>query len=77
MELVEIAIGLFPLALSKRHSYKDVPLQEKPGFDQWHQFYYVMWTEWRAGIAYRKGLGKVCLDIREKQRGQPFTLILG
>ncbi|RKL42710.1 hypothetical protein BFJ70_g4405 [Fusarium oxysporum] len=77
VELVEIAIGLFPLALSNRHFHEDVPLQEEPEFDQWHQFYYVMWIEWHAGIAYRKGLGKVCPDIWEKQRGEPFTLMLG
>ena len=41
------------------------------------EFYNVMWIEWKEGIAYRKGLGRVSKEAWERQATEWIDLTLG
>lgn len=40
-------------------------------------FYYVLWIEWKEGIAYRKGLGRVLKEAWDREATEVIDLILG
>ena len=41
------------------------------------EFYNVLWIEWKEGIAYRKGLGRVIKEAWERQATEWIDLTLG
>ena len=41
------------------------------------EFYNVMWIEWKGGVAYRKGLGKVIKEAWDRQATEWIDLTLG
>jgi hypothetical protein len=42
-----------------------------------YEFYNVLWIEWKKGVAYRKGIGRVMKDIWECQALESIDLTLG
>ncbi|KAI1762084.1 HET-domain-containing protein [Hypoxylon sp. FL1150] len=79
IELVEVACG---------HAYNDVPawdivgleewdLEERPKDGRFYEYYYVLWIEWKNGIAYRKGIGRVEKNAWERQEREWIDLVLG
>ncbi|KAK0741827.1 heterokaryon incompatibility protein-domain-containing protein [Apiosordaria backusii] len=50
---------------------------ERPRGTPSYEYYYVMWVEWKDGIAYRRGLGTVAKSIWEAQDRQDIHLMLG
>lgn len=77
IELVEIAIGLCRDTTSPWPGLEEIRHEERLKTGQWYEYYRVMWVEWTDGIAYRKGLGRVCKHIWEEQERKPIHLILG
>jgi hypothetical protein len=75
VELVEIAGGY----CSEKEFFgvheKNHP--ERLKWSHWYEYYTVMWVKWVEGIAYRRGIGRVCKTYWEMHRGEPFKLILG
>jgi hypothetical protein len=41
------------------------------------EFYYVLWIEWKKGVAYRKGLGRVLKAAWNAMEKEEIDLILG
>ncbi|KAI3327251.1 HET-domain-containing protein [Xylariaceae sp. AK1471] len=52
-------------------------LDERPKSGVLYEYYYVLWVEWREGVAYRKGLGRVHKDAWESQEREWIDLVLG
>ncbi|KAI1770717.1 HET-domain-containing protein [Hypoxylon cercidicola] len=78
IELVEVALG----RAYKHDSYVEWPpeesdLDEWSGGDLFYEYYYVLWIEWRDGIAYRKGLGRVDKNAWEARQREWIDLVLG
>lgn len=42
-----------------------------------YRFYFVLWIEWKEGIAYRKAIGTVFKDVWENQILEDIDIILG
>jgi hypothetical protein len=42
-----------------------------------YEFYNVLWIEWKKGVAYLKGIGRVMKDIWECQALESIDLTLG
>ncbi|KAM0805135.1 heterokaryon incompatibility protein-domain-containing protein [Usnea florida] len=53
----------------------DIP--ERPRDSEFYHFYYVMWVEWYAGIAYRKAIGTVYKPVWDRQVREDIDVILG
>ncbi|KAF2997937.1 hypothetical protein E8E13_005460 [Curvularia kusanoi] len=49
----------------------------KFGPDWKFRFYNVLWVEWKDGVAYRKGIGKIWADCWDKLCPQPIDVVLG
>ena len=79
-----LSIELIALSLAMAdNSSKYVPLldewdiPERPRDSEVYLFYYVMWIEWKAGIAYRKAVGTVYKPVWERQAREDIDVILG
>ncbi|KAF2257824.1 hypothetical protein CC78DRAFT_598504 [Lojkania enalia] len=77
IELVEIAIGLCRDATSPWPGPIEIRHPDRIKTGQWYEYYWVMWIEWIEGVAYRKGLGRVCKHVWESQDRKPVDLMLG
>ncbi|KAK0670012.1 heterokaryon incompatibility protein-domain-containing protein [Cercophora samala] len=82
LTLVEIAKGELVEPKSIRQGLAWLKIHEKnhperPKNTPWYEFYWVMWVEWRDGIAYRRGLGRVVKSIWEAQDRKKIHLMLG
>ena len=53
----------------------DIP--ERPRDSEFYHFYYVMWVEWKAGIAYRKAIGTVSKPVWDRQIREDIDVVLG
>ena len=42
-----------------------------------YEFYNVLWAEWKDGIAYRKGCGRVMKSAWEDEEREWIDLVLG
>ncbi|KAI0883551.1 HET-domain-containing protein [Annulohypoxylon maeteangense] len=81
VELVEIASGrvrndsrdIEPL----KQPLEEWDLDERPKSGLYYEYYYVLWVEWRDGVAYRKGLGRVEKRVWELQDREWVDLVLG
>ena len=49
----------------------------KLGPDWKYRFYNVLWVEWKAGVAYRKGIGKIWAHRWSDLHPQEFDVVLG
>lgn len=75
--LVEIAKGFCRDTTSPHPGLQEMDHPEKPKNGDWYEYYWVMWVEWTHGIAYRKGLGRVCKQVWETQSKEQIELMLG
>ncbi|KAK9773157.1 putative Heterokaryon incompatibility protein-domain-containing protein [Seiridium cardinale] len=50
---------------------------ECPKTGSQYKFYYVFWIQWRDGVAYREGLGRVLKNVWESQPKEDVNLFLG
>ena len=78
LELVSISAGTF----SSVHDARCFNVLRKLGIiDCWRtdifEFYNVLWIEWKDGVAYRKGLGRVRKEAWESQATEWIDLTLG
>ncbi|KAK4204751.1 heterokaryon incompatibility protein-domain-containing protein [Triangularia verruculosa] len=76
LTLVEVARACKHEFDVKRYT-READHPERPRGDPWYEYYYVMWIEWKDGVAYRKGLGTVVRSIWEAQDRKPVHLMLG
>ncbi|CZR66242.1 uncharacterized protein PAC_16143 [Phialocephala subalpina] len=74
------------VAISRGHAQNsiedlDLPeweMRERPKPEHhMYEFYNVLWIEWKEGVAYRKGIGRVMKDIWDCQALERIDLILG
>lgn len=73
-----IALSLAMADNSENEIYLDEwGIPERPRDSNFYQFYYVMWVEWEAGIAYRKAIGTVYKPVWERQVREDIDVILG
>ncbi|KAK7408643.1 hypothetical protein QQX98_009207 [Neonectria punicea] len=79
LEAVEIARGCCPDTTAPKTGVEELGHPERPGAadDGWYHFYWVMWIEWEQGIAYRRGIGRVCTKVWEMQSKEDVDLMLG
>jgi hypothetical protein len=77
-ELVAISAGYAIGGLSSI-AMVEWRLQEPPSVSdgERYEYYNVLWVEWRDGIAYRKGLGRVVKSAWEAQDLEWIDLVLG
>ena len=52
-------------------------IPERPRDSEFYHFYYVMWVEWKAGIAYRKAIGTVHKPVWDRQVREDIDVVLG
>lgn len=78
IELVEVATGRvieeggdWPLC------FEEQGLDERPNSGTFYEYYYVLWIEWKDGIAYRIGIGRVEKNAWERQEREWIDLVLG
>ena len=73
-----IAISLAKLDNSKESIFLDEwDIPERPRDSEFYHFYYVMWVEWKAGIAYRKAIGTVYKPVWDSQVREDIDVVLG
>ncbi|KAJ3575648.1 hypothetical protein NPX13_g3965 [Xylaria arbuscula] len=78
LELVEIAQGNIPNDPNDWKEYiEEWKLDERPKSGALYEYFYVLWIEWKEGIAYRKGIGRVHKDTWEAQQLEWIDLVLG
>jgi hypothetical protein len=77
IELVEVAKGFCRDTTSPHPGFREIDHPDKPKNGDWYEYYWVMWVELARGIAYRKGLGRVCKHVWEAQRREEVDLMLG
>ncbi|KID81358.1 heterokaryon incompatibility protein [Metarhizium guizhouense ARSEF 977] len=77
LELVEIAKGYCRNTTSPHPGLQEIDHPDKPYGGEWYHYYWVMWVEWKHGIAYRKGVGRVCMRMWDVQSRSEVDLILG
>jgi hypothetical protein len=77
IELVEVAMGFCRDTTSPHPGLQEIDHPEKPKVGDWYEYYWVTWVEWTRGIAYRKGLGRVCKQVWETQPREEIDLMLG
>jgi hypothetical protein len=51
--------------------------EERPKSAERYEFYNVLWIEWKDGIAYRKGVGRVEKSMWEAQPLEWIQVTLG
>lgn len=76
IELVEVALGLCRDTTSPWPGLIEIKHHDRIKKGQWYEYYWVMWVEWLEGVAYRKGLGRVCKDVWESQERESVDLML-
>jgi hypothetical protein len=77
-ELVAISAGFAVDALSAYGIQEwDTRERLRGPDDEIHEFYNVLWVEWKDGIAYRKALGRVIKSAWEAQDLEWIDLVLG
>ncbi|KAK7212346.1 hypothetical protein V2G26_019524 [Clonostachys chloroleuca] len=77
LELVEIAKGSCRNTTSPHPGLQEIDYPDKPSAGDWYYYYWVMWVEWKQGIAYRKGVGRVCKERWEAQSRSEVDLMIG
>ncbi|KAI8629771.1 HET-domain-containing protein [Xylariaceae sp. FL1651] len=79
LELVEIARGSVPNDVRDfgEIGLEELVLNERPNSGVYYEYYYVLWIEWKAGVAYRKAIGRVHKDAWESQEREWIDLVLG
>lgn len=77
VELVEVAKGFCRDTTTPHPGLQEIDHPDKPRNGEWYDYYWVMWVEWIHGIAYRKGLGRVCKQVWEAQKREEVDLMLG
>ena len=77
LELVSISAGT-ATCLKDPHTFR-VSQGDGVGIsnDYLFEFYNVLWIEWKEGVAYRKGLGRVIKEAWERQATEWIDLALG
>lgn len=80
LELVEIAVGHMRNDAGEANwgqVLDEWDLEERPKGGILYEYYYVLWVEWKDGVAYRKGLGRVEKNAWEAQERGWINLVLG
>jgi hypothetical protein len=79
LEFVEIAQGKFtPGSLVAPYVMVEWECDECPKTPSTlYEFYYVLWVEWKDGIAYREGMGRILKDAWEARDKEEIDLLLG
>ena len=50
---------------------------ERPRGGEKYEFINVLWVDWKDGVAFRKGVGRVCREMWERQELETIDLVLG
>lgn len=76
VELVAISRGS---AYNARYgtSLDEWRLEERPKSSENYEYFNVLWIEWENGIAYRKALGRIAMEIWERQALESVEVALG
>ena len=77
LELVSISAGT-AICLNHEHTFRFSRTdRDKMSNTYLFEFYNVLWIEWKEGVAYRKGLGRVVKEAWERQATEWIDLTLG
>jgi Heterokaryon incompatibility protein (HET) len=77
VELVEVATGSRKEYHRNYSPHDEWNHHERPRDKTCYEFYHVLCVEWKDGIAYRKGVGRVIQSAWEKTVRESINLILG
>ena len=75
-ELIALSLAMIDNR-SKYTRLDEWNIPERPRDSEFYHYYYVMWVEWTAGIAYRKAIGTVYKPAWERQVREDINVILG
>ncbi|KAK1961804.1 heterokaryon incompatibility protein [Colletotrichum sublineola] len=78
VQLIAISRGFIPNDLEYNGgNFAEYAREERPKHGQRYEFYNVMWINWRDGIAFREGLGRVRKETWDALQAPTIDIILG
>jgi len=76
LELVAISKGIARNSQPEEPALEEWYLDERPKDGHLYEFYNVLWISWSGGYSYRRGIGRIRMDIWEQQKRKNIQLIL-
>ena len=76
-DLIAISLAIADNSSSNPYLLDEWDIPERPRDSDFYHFYYVMWIEWWAGVAYRKAIGTVYKPVWDSQVREDIDVILG
>lgn len=76
-DLIAISLAIADNSSSVFYLLDEWDIPKRPRDSEFYHFYYVMWVEWKAGIAYRKAIGTVYKPVWDRQVREDINVILG